>query len=257
LRIQEHFEGDLDSRWGLTETGSAKVLHAQGALTLSVAASSRYSNAQIDDYRTPLGMHFAWRPPLRMKVRARFEGDIRGTAGFGFWNHPFAPHEKGVRLPQSLWYFFASPPNNIALAQGVPGCGWKAATLNAKRWQFLALLPTAPLGMLLMRVPALYSRLWSIGQRAIGVSEQLLDARLMEAVHTYTLEWRGDSAAFAIDDSVVHQVPFSPHGTLGFVAWIDNQYAIVTPQGQFGFGIVQTENEQRLVLEMVHIETVE
>jgi hypothetical protein len=255
LRVEERFDGNLSARWHITETGAANVQQDTGALTLRVMPSNGYSNAQMDDYHTAAGMRFRWQPPLRMTVRARFEGDIRGTAGFGFWNHPFAPNERGVRLPQSIWYFFASPPSNMALAQGVAGCGWKAATLDAKRWQFLALLPAAPLGVLLMRIPALYSRLWSIGQRAIGVSEQLLDARLMQAAHTYTLEWRGDSAAFAVDDILVHHAPFSPHGTLGFAAWIDNQYAIVTPQGQFGFGISQIEDEQRLVLEMIHIET--
>jgi hypothetical protein len=257
LRVEERFDGAIDPHWHFSKVGNAQVMHSAGALTLAVQPARGYSNAQLDDYHTMHGMRFRWRAPLRMKVRARFDGSIRGTAGFGFWNHPYAPNERGFRLPQAVWFFFASPPSNMALAQGVPGCGWKAATFDAKRWQFLALLPTAPIGFLLMRVPALYSRLWGIGQRAIGVSEGLLDPQLMHHAHTYTLEWRGDSAEFAIDDSVVHRAPYSPHGRLGFVAWIDNQYAIVTPQGQFGFGIIETEDAQHLVLETIQIEMLE
>jgi hypothetical protein len=92
----------------------------------------------------------------------------------------------------------------MALAKGVAGPGWKAATINAARWPFLALLPTAPLGILLMRIPALYASLWPVGQRAS-------------------------------------------------VTWIDNQYAVVTPQGKVGFGLVNLPHTQSLLIEAVKI----
>jgi hypothetical protein len=268
MRVDEHFEAALDPRWNIMETGNAKVAHedegmahhASTRLTLTVLPTNKgYSNAQLDDY-TPNALRnklaFQWRPPLKMSVRARASGELRGTAGFGFWNHPFAPGERGFRLPQSVWFFFGSPPSNMALAKGVPGHGWKAATFDAKRWQFLALLPTAPIGMLLMRVHLFYHLLWSIGQRAIGVSEKLLDSVLLSEWHTYTLEWRTDGATFAVDGKVVHEAPYAPRAALGFVAWLDNQYAVVTPQGQFGFGVLPVESSQSLMLEHIRIETV-
>lgn len=244
--------------WRITEIGQGAVVAQNGVITLTNQATMAgiYSDAQISDYAQ--AADFKWRPPVRLTVTARARPDAtqwRGTAGFGFWNQPFMPGQRGFRLPQAIWFFFMSAPGDLQLAQGVPGVGWKAATIDAKRWQFLALAPAAPLGVLLMRVPALYNRLWPIGQRAIGVSETLLDNRLLAETHTYCLDWRTDGATFSVDDRVVHQAPLAPAGPLGFVAWIDNQYAIVTPQGRLGFGLLPLEQSQSLVLEQIKIET--
>ncbi len=168
--------------WRVTEQGRAQVTAQDGLLYLSTqpTGSRAYSNAQISDYSRS---DFRWRPPLRMEVRARFSasGDaLRGTAGFGFWNHPFEPGNVRLRLPQAIWFFFSSPPSNMSLAQGVPGPGWKAATFDARRWLTLLLAPTTPIAVLLMRIPALYRLLWPTGQRLIGVSEALLDSSMMD-----------------------------------------------------------------------------
>ncbi len=48
----------------------------------------------------------------------------------------------------------------------------------------------------------------------------------------------------------------SPHGPLGFIAWIDNQYAIVTPQGRLGWGIVPNP-DQGLTLTRIRIEALD
>jgi hypothetical protein len=182
------------------------------------------------------------------------EASLVGTAGFGFWNHPFSPDVKRpFSRPQAVWFFFASPHSNMALAKGVPGAGWKAATINAKRWQFLALLPAAPLSVLLCRVPMFYNALWPLGQHAIGVSEHLLDGSLLAHQHTYAIDWRRDGIAFAVDGVTVHETSLAPRGPLGFIAWIDNQYAIVTPQGRFGSGVIAIAHEQALFLAQVEI----
>jgi hypothetical protein len=239
--------------WRVTEIGHGRVNETPEALLLTTdpTPAGVYSDAQISDYHTA---DFRWRPPLRMTVRASTSADLVGTTGFGFWNQPFMPGQYRLRLPQAVWFFFSSSPNNMALAQGVPGSGWKAATINTRRWQFAALLPAAPLGFLLMRVPALYRRLWPIGQRAIGVSEHLLDSALLTETHTYSLDWHTDKVTFAVDGSVVHQTPSAPAGPLGFVAWVDNQYAIVTPQGNFGAGVIPLERAQTMRLEQIEIE---
>ncbi len=252
------FTEPLSPPWRFTQIGRGTVNQSPGLLRLDVppTPARTYSDAQITDYT--LRRDFFWNPPVRLTVTARAETSsplgLQGTAGFGFWNHPFSPGEYTLRFPKAAWFFFASPPNNMQLALDIPGAGWKAATLDATRPQFLALLPTAPLGFLLMRIPALYRRLWPIGQRALGVSEHLLDTSLLFQRHTYTLDWQPDSLTFAVDSVTVHQTPSAPRGALGFVAWIDNQYAVVTPQGHFGWGLIPTDHPQSLLLDEIVIE---
>ena len=239
--------------WQITQLGAGQVRCADGEwrLTLPAAGGDRYHDAQISDYQTRRDFDNA--PPLRLCLKARFEGELRGTAGFGFWNHAFLPGERGFRLPQALWFFFSSPPGNIALAKNLPGQGWKAATFNARNWRFLALLPVAPLGCLLMRSNRLYNALWGIGQRALGVHEALLDAALLREYHSYSIDWQADGAVFRIDDTVVLRVDSVPGARLGFVAWVDNQFAIVTPQGRFGHGILPVPQRQSLYIRDLRI----
>ena len=78
--------------WQITEHGDG-VVHRRDdeiRLTLPPGAAAAYHDAQISDYRLP-ARDFRNAPPLRLQVRARAEGELRGTAGFGFWNHAFAP----------------------------------------------------------------------------------------------------------------------------------------------------------------------
>jgi len=234
-----------------TEQGSGRVAITADStrLYLPAAAKHAYHNAQIATYTTRKDFHYT--PPLRLSLRAHVEGHIPGTAGFGFWNHPYDPTMRGplgLRLPRAVWFFFGAPPNDMPLAMDVPGHGWKCATFDAANPRFAALLPLAPIGFLLMRVPALYRRLWPVGQAAIGVSEHLLDPTLLQSPHTYTLDWLPDRVTFTIDGEIVHETGRSPRGPLGFVAWVDNQYAIVTPQGRFGFGVVEVQQPTTLTL---------
>jgi len=245
--------------WRITQYGAGQVTPQPDSLHLTLPATddSRYHDAQLTDYASKTD--FRWRPPLRMTVTARAISantsyPFSGTAGFGFWNHPFVPGERGVRLPKAVWFFFSAPPSNMQLAQGVSGPGWKTATIDATRWQFLALAPTAPIGILLMRIPALYRRLWPIGQRAIGVSEHQLDSSLLHESHTYSIDWQPDHIRFAVDGVTVHDAPIRIAGPLGFIAWVDNQYAIVTPQGNLGFGLVPVPQPQILILNHIEIE---
>jgi hypothetical protein len=206
-------------------------------LTLQGATSRAYSNAQIDDYSALPGLPLLRRPPLRLRLRARFAqpaGAIRGTAGFGFWNYFFA----GVpALPRAVWFFFGSPPGDLPLAYGVPGYGWKAAVIDVGRPQALAWAPFAPLAVPLMRRPAWYRRLWPRIQRAAGIAETALDVALDEW-HTYEIDWGVHTSTLRVDGRVVLDRAPSPRGPLCVVAWIDNQYAIVTPQGRLGWGLL-------------------
>jgi hypothetical protein len=260
MSIRATFEhGELGPAWKPWTIGTGRLEHDAGQLhcVLGPASDSQYSNAQITDYQGLPRRAFPWHPPLRLTVRAwasHSTSHLRGTAGFGFWNEPFVPVGTGwPRLPRAVWFFFGSHPNNMALAKGVPGWGWKAATLDATRWPFFLLVPLAPLGFLLMRIPALYRRLWPVGQWAIGASETVLPVDL-DTPHTYALEWRTDSVDFYVDETHCLHAPHAPSGPLGFIAWMDNQYAVVTPQGRFRFGLLATTEAQWLALDSITIQ---
>lgn len=260
MRLEDRFGNGLNAAWHVAEIGEGVVRVERSALWMTVrpTPNTRYSNAQITDYRFP-GYNFVWHPPLRMTVVASASApadQLRGTAGFGFWNHPFSPEVKRFpRLPQAIWFFYSSPPSDMRLAYGVPGPGWKAATIDATRRAAIALAPFAGPNALLMRIPAVYRRYWRMIQSALGVSEVLLDNNMIAETHTYTLDWRKGGATFGVDGVTVMEAPYAPRGPVGFVAWIDTQYAIATPQGKLGFGLVEVEQEQSLILNQVLIET--
>ena len=239
--------------WRVTELGAGRVRRQDDEIRLEIPAAGgdSYHDAQISDYADRRDFRNA--PPLRLSLRARANGDLRGTAGFGFWNHAFAPGERGFRLPQALWFFYSSPPGNIALAKGVRGHGWKAATIDARNPRFLALLPAAPVGFLLMRSRRLVDALWPIGQSALGVRETLLDESLLADFHTYSIDWHADGAVFSVDGAVVLRTDAVRGSRLGFIAWLDNQYAIVTPQGRFGHGMLDITRPQSLRLRDISI----
>jgi hypothetical protein len=237
------------------EYGGAVVLREAGSVRLVRPATprGRYSDAEISD---PRG-YPAWRPPLTLTLRARFShpvGELRGTAGFGFWNEGISPAVRLPRPPQALWFFAAGPDFNVPLALGVPGRGFKAGTIDARRLAFFALLPAAPLGILLMRVPALYRRLWPIAQRAIGVSEASLNQVDLTRFHDFALRWETDRARFLVDGREVLRALRPPANPLRFVAWIDNAYAVATPQGQFALGTVDAPSTQWLEIENLRLD---
>jgi hypothetical protein len=208
-------------------------------LLLPNATRDRYSDAQLDDYALLPRRLFPHRPPFRLSLQARFSRSaIIGTAGFGLWNQPFAPGGGLPALPRALWFFYASPPSDMQLALDVPGYGWKAAAIDATRPSALALAPFAPLVLLLNRFRRFYRRAWPIVQRGLRIEEKSLPLDLMSDWHTYSIEWQIDRAVLSVDGHVVLETDRPPRGRMGFVAWIDNQYAIVTPIGRRGFGLL-------------------
>ncbi len=224
--------------------------------TNPAASDNAYINAQIDDYRGLRRSAFAWRPPLTLSIRARFSHNaerLRGTAGFGFWNDPFMmTTRRAPTLPRALWFFFASAPSDMALAQGVPGRGWKAATIDARRPAFLALTPTAPLALPLMHSPWLYENLWPIAQRTLGVNEALLDVE-MRGWHEYVIIWDDEHVEFRVDGRRVLQAQPAPVGPLGLVIWLDNQAMIVTPQGKIRHSLLARPEAQWMEIDQLTV----
>lgn len=251
--------------WSWTTPGSGRMESGNGVLRLinGVEAGNVYSNAQIDDTQGRRRAHFLWKPPLRLQVRARFshpgvqesgEVSMQGTAGFGFWNDPFWMTERRLpALPRALWFFYAGANSDIRLARDVRGNGWKAATIDARTAAFLALLPAAPLALLLMRIPNLYHRLWPIGQRAIRVSERLVPGP-MDRWRIYTLDWSRRWVRFWVDGRLLHESPYAIPGPLGFVLWIDNQFMRISPEGHFASGISARREEAWLAIEWLTID---
>ena len=233
------------------EIGGGRVYIEGGRVRLSLphVSRERYGDAQLHDYAHLLRSHYPWRPPLALSVRARMSPDVRGTAGFGFWNNPLAPRPA---LPRAAWFLFASPPSSMELAQAVAGNGWKAATIDAGRNEALVWAPLAPLVLLLCRRPAWRDRLWPRVQGGLGVDEAPLAVDHGEW-HTYDLIWLRDRVLFGVDGHEVLRSNFAPRGPLGLVIWIDNQWARVTPAGSFGWGLLEAPGEQWLELEDLRI----
>jgi hypothetical protein len=141
-----------------------------------------------------------------------------------------------------VWFFFASVPSNMPLAMDVPGCGWKAATIDAGPPSVKALLPIAPLGAVACRVPSIYQRLWPLAQRILKIDEKIV-SHAMDEWHEYTLWWEGAVATFIVDGVELFRTQYAPRGPLGLVVWLDNQMMIATPQGKVQSGLVATDDQ--------------
>ena len=155
-------------------------------------------------------------------------------------------------LPEAIWFFYASPPSNMALVPGIPGWGWKAQVVHTIHLGSLVasvpLAATIAFGLLTGKTrPAAR---WM--QKVSGACEALLPVEMTEW-HTYTLEWQRRGASFWVDNKLVLRSPQSPTRPLGFVAWLDNQYAVATPRGILRFGTISS-GPQWLELESVKIE---
>ena len=254
-------------------SGAARIERRPGALRLSAGPSTPrvYTNAQLDDYHRLRPRDFPWRPPLLLRVRARAShaawpaernappsdapSYLRGTSGFGFWNASPTLAGGPPRPPEAVWFFAASPPSNMALTPGIPGYGWKAQVVHVQR-------PGALAALLPMAAAALWANIsgderpaarWL--NRLTGAREAPLDPQTADLRdwHDYEIEWRPDTARFRVDGAEVFAVSAPPRGPLGFVIWIDNQYAIATPRGRLRFGALDTD-EQWLELASLSIQ---
>jgi hypothetical protein len=264
IGLSEDFASGLGTHWKryVVGNGSLELTGSSLRFVNADTSSRRYTDAQIDDYQGLPRRRFLWCPPLKLTVRARFShptGELRGTAGFGFWNDPFMM--TGARLPtlpRTIWFFYASPPSNMKLDLHAPGYGWKAATIDALRPAALLLAPLAPLIVPLMNIRPLYRTLWPPIQRTLSIKETTVETNITEW-HTYVIEWGMHRSRFSVvgegRDSIVTllEAP-SPRGPLGFVMWLDNQYMIVMPWGRLGWGLLDTPGRQCMEVDRLIIE---
>lgn len=216
-------------------------------LCLADAHAGEYSDSQLDDFRAAL----SWRPPLSLTVRARFShgvDQLRGTAGFGWWNNPF----EGGRAtqvavgPQVLWFFFGSPPSQLATTPGWSGQGWFAQGMR---------VPTLPgwlvkAGMLALRLPFLKPLARQGAEQVSRAAERPLAHLALTEWHEYQIVWQPDLATFWVDGAEILRYPSPPQGPLGLVFWMDNQWATVDGEG----GLLDIPQRQWLELAEINLE---
>jgi len=263
----EDFQQPLNPRWTQTTIGNSALTFDDSVLRMSLAETPRghYSDAQIDDYGQLARSQFPWRPPLRMEVRARSSlpaatanstpesAVLRGTAGFGFWNYPFSVRGDILLPPESVWFFYASPPSNMALVPGIPGWGWKAQVVHSLRPGALFSVPPVAFTVALAILTGKTRPAERWMQHLSGAQEAILPVELT-TWHTYTLEWHAREALFSVDGELLLRAPNPPARPLGFVTWLDNQFAVATPRGVLRFGSVAT-GAQWFEITQLRIET--
>ena len=255
MAIHDTFENGAHPSWVRFCIGHADLERAPGVLRFVVdgAQAGQLSDAELDDHRTAPRERLAWRPPLRLTVRARMShraGEMLGTAGFGFWNDPFDWVGNVQTPPNALWFFYGSPHSDMAFVPGVRGHGWKAATLNAGRADKL----TMALGNFVFKLPGLSKLVFNLAQTRIHAHEKILDDVALTEWHVYRLDWRAQEAIFFVDEVPVLRAPHPPTVPLGFVAWVDNNAATMGPGRDFDFQRIAVPQRQWMELAQVQIE---
>jgi hypothetical protein len=244
------------------EIGGGFVRSTAVGWHLELPAGDRYADAQLDDTAEKPRGQFAWKPPLRMTIRARTSVPApRGTFGFGFWNDPFTISlglGGAVRhlptMPQTAWFFYLSPPGDLPLDPRASGSGWKASTMRSQRLPGWMLAPLAAISAALLSFPLTRQPTFSLARRFFQAEETVLVADPSQW-HEYRIEWHTDAVSFCVDNQptlISNRPPIPP---LGLVLWIDNQYAILSPERGIGFGVLPLAEAQYLELEDLRIES--
>jgi hypothetical protein len=150
---------------------------------------------------------------------------------------------RGLRLPvlpNTAWFFFASPENHLSLLDDLPGNGALAATFRSPRWPSGLLLAGSPL-LALLPVPASRRLLRRLLRKIIHQDAVSLKIDPSEW-HGYCLQWENDEVRFQVDGKTVLRTGVMPLGPLGLVIWIDNQFAAFRPDGDLGYGTLAYES---------------
>ena len=241
--------------------GGQADMNEHGGIQLSIPpTSSGYVDAQVDDYWGRSRSEFLWTAPTTLRLRARASHPAPpGTLGFGFWNDPFGISLSGAgsarrfpAAPQALWFFYGSEPNDFSFDDEIVGSGWKAATLRSIRYPAALLVPGAAAAFLLASLPLVRRWIVPLVRRQAAAREVLLDASLNEW-HEYDLTWTSSGVEFMVDGEVVAETDIVPHGPLGFVAWIDNQYAVLSVANGIRFGLLPTTEEYSLEIQGLEV----
>lgn len=243
--------------------GAGRVEPTARGARLVIEPQAGYSVAQLDDTVRRPRSQFRHRPPFQAHVRARASrSDPVGTLGFGLWNDPFAVSlgqagamRKLPASPQALWFFYGSPPNDMAYATPGVAAGWKAASLRSPRLP-AALVVAGGAGLMaagLLRRLQAWLVAWALSR--VQAAEAEIEADLADW-HSYELDWRDGAAEFRVDGELMLRAEQPPEPPLGFVLWIDNQYAVISRTRGIRFGLLPTTEPQWLEVADLHFSNV-
>lgn len=233
---------------------------------------SSYCVAQLDDYHHLKRCAFPWQPLVKLTLRARVSDEnLPGTWGFGFWNDPFSlslglegASRRFPALPNTAWFFYASPPNYLSFRDDLPAQGFLAATFRSPAIPALLLAPASPLlGLSIWSPTGRLLRCWL--RRLIQQDATLVTAMhpvVNDAVHPinirewhqYSIAWRSERVTFSVDKQDIFVTSISPYGPLALVLWIDNQYAAFPSTGRLSFGSLPVFQPAWLELSDLRIE---
>jgi hypothetical protein len=250
-QVQDEFLGESrNAHWNRLAAGSAWVEESFGLrLSLREAPSSKLSVAQIDDYINRPRSDYLWLPPKIFRLKARVShpaGELLGTAGFGFWNNmaPLWGTHMEVN-PNWIWYYYASPQSTISLTNGIAN-GWKASAVYGGKGGERSMAAANTF----MKIPLL-GRLLT-GVRMPAKEKSLADWDFTQW-HEFEIHWLPESIHFRIDGEEVLAARVKVSVPLAFVAWIDNNYATVKPNGEFEVGYLAVGQEQSLMIQSLEI----
>lgn len=253
--IEDNFENGISPYWVRFAVGHANIETEKGIARFIVEGTEegQLSDAEIDDHRTVPRYKLPWTPPLRMSVRARMShraGEMLGTAGFGFWNDPFDWIGNVQVPPNAIWFFYASPQSDMAFAPNVRGHGWKVASLNAGRADPF----TMAVGNFVFRLPGMSKIVFRAAQARTNAHEKTLDDVALTDWHDYRIDLMSNEARFFVDGVEIFRAPNPPRVPLGFVAWVDNNFAVMGTGREFAFGRMAIAHKQWMELAHVGIE---
>jgi hypothetical protein len=230
--------------------------------------AGEYRLAQLDDYTHLPRDQFPWTPPLTLHLRARASHkNIPGTWGFGVWNDPFITDlgfAGGTRrlpvLPDTAWFFFASPENYLSLDDTLPASGELAATFHSRKIPSLLLALAIPIAPLFF-IGSIARFLRKTGTRIIH--QDAAEIQHVSGPHSrgatewreYSIKLASDEAVFVVDGVVTLKTKVAPSGPLGLVIWIDNQFAAVPPQGGVQWGTLVNPEESWIEIAGISIQS--
>jgi hypothetical protein len=252
---------ELELKPNLTSEAEITSLADKGwRLSIPAGLKGVYRLAQLDDYRVRSRRRFLWQSPMKLSLRARVSvRELPGTWGFGLWNDPFSlsvglggAAQRFPALPQAAWFFYASPPNYLSFRNDLPAQGFLASSFRST---------PLPAPLLALVSPALPLLLWSPAVRLLravlrGLIQQ--DSTLIQVDpvnwHAYTLLWREHGLVWEVDGQIILETAVSPHGPMGLVLWIDNQYAALPPKGRLAYGFLANPEAAWIELDAIEVE---
>ncbi|HUH97534.1 MAG TPA: hypothetical protein VLZ89_09265 [Anaerolineales bacterium] len=223
--------------------------------TIPESRLERFRLAQVDSYARLPRRGFSARPPLTVALRARVSSEsIPGTWGFGLWNDPlglslgFGGNPASLpALPNTVWFFHASPRSYLSFRDDKPAHGFLAQTFSSPQFHPMQVL----IGFML---PFSRKRARQLLGRIIDEDSAIVSADATQW-HSYRLEWSPKGSAFWLDEALVLETTVSPRPPLGLVLWMDNQYAAFMPDGTLKWGLEKNLTEAWLEIEDLELRT--